>query len=282
MSFGTHTGGLGAMVNPTTRKAQIDIAHTLGHTMIGTAGDPVGGAGANLLANWEVAANNYNLVGAALAEEGLRYYLHAEQNNFNFFNDPRAPRASPGSHRLDWFAANTDPTLVLFEPDILHSYAGRARFPDPVDGSLWARRWTTGRRTPADPRLARQGRQPARAAAGPRREPVHADARSGRRRSRTRSCPARARSARATRSIPTPPSSATSASSTRSARRARDFCDRRDRQRPGPGGDPGRSLRHAKYSLQNMLGLRGGVKAQGKSTVADEATYESDSVEAAG
>ena len=31
-----------------------------------------------------------------------------------------------------------------------------------------------------------------------------------------------------------------------------------------------------------MLGLRGGVKPQGKSTVADEATYESDVVEAAG
>ena len=52
----------------------------------------------------------------------------------------------------------------------------------------------------------------------------------------------------------------------------------------GLGGatDPGRSLRHAKYSLQNMLGLRGGVKAHGKSTVPDEAIYESDTVEAAG
>jgi hypothetical protein len=26
---------------------------------------------------------------------------------------------------------------VNFEPDILHSYAGRARFPDPVNGSMW-------------------------------------------------------------------------------------------------------------------------------------------------
>ena len=116
--------------------AQIEIAHTLGHTMIGTAGDPVGGAAANLLANWEVAANNYNLVGAALAEEGLRYYLHPEQNNFNFFNDPAHPELSR-VHRLDWFVANTDPSLAWLEPDILHSYAGRARFRDPVDGSLW-------------------------------------------------------------------------------------------------------------------------------------------------
>ena len=50
----------------------------------------------------------------------------------------------------------------------------------------------------------------------------------------------------------------------------------------GQAPDPGRSLRHAKYSLQNMLGLRGGVKANGRSTVADEADYESNSVEAAG
>ena len=31
-----------------------------------------------------------------------------------------------------------------------------------------------------------------------------------------------------------------------------------------------------------MLGLRGGVKAHGRSTVPDEAIYESDTVEAAG
>jgi sugar phosphate isomerase/epimerase len=133
---GTHTGGLATMVDPAMRQEQIDIARILGYTIIGTAGDPVTGAGANLLANWQIAAQNYNTVGAALAAEGMRYYLHPEQNNFNFFNDPAHPELSR-VHRIDWFTDNTDPRLVFFEPDIFHAYSGRARFPDPVDGSLW-------------------------------------------------------------------------------------------------------------------------------------------------
>jgi sugar phosphate isomerase/epimerase len=135
-SAGTHTGGLSTMVNPTTRQTQIDIAHTLGHHMIGTAGDPVGGSGAFLLGNWQVAAENYNIVGQALRAEGLKYYLHPEQNNFNFFNDPAHPDLNR-VHRIDWFADNTDRRLVFFEPDTLHMFAGRARFPDPIDGRLW-------------------------------------------------------------------------------------------------------------------------------------------------
>jgi len=135
-STGTHTGGLAAIVNPATRQVQIDIAHTLGHTMIGTAGDPVGGAGANLLANWQTAAQNYNVVGAALAAEGMRYYLYPEQNNFNFFNDPAHPELST-VHRLDWFTENTDPSVVWFEPDLLHSYAGRAGFPGPSPATMF-------------------------------------------------------------------------------------------------------------------------------------------------
>ena len=44
---------------------------------------------------------------------------------------------------------------------------------------------------------------------------------------------------------------------------------------PGPASDPGRSLRHAKISAQNLLGFRKGVTKK-TSEVADEAVYESD------
>jgi hypothetical protein len=44
---------------------------------------------------------------------------------------------------------------------------------------------------------------------------------------------------------------------------------------PGPASDPGRSLRHAKISLQNLVGLRGGSKGHPNSSVADEAPLES-------
>ena len=45
-------------------------------------------------------------------------------------------------HRIDWFTDNTDPRYVFFEPDTMHTLAGRARFVDPVDGSLFdVNRW---------------------------------------------------------------------------------------------------------------------------------------------
>jgi hypothetical protein len=54
-------------------------------------------------------------------------------------------------HRIDWFTDHTDRRYVNFEPDIMHTLAGRARFPDPVDGSLFdVNGWFA--------RLARQGR----------------------------------------------------------------------------------------------------------------------------
>jgi hypothetical protein len=40
-------------------------------------------------------------------------------------------------HRIDWFTDHTDRRLVFFEPDTMHTLAGRARFPDPVDGTLF-------------------------------------------------------------------------------------------------------------------------------------------------
>ena len=280
-SVGTHTGGLAAMLNPATRQTQIDIAHTLGHTMIGAASDPVGGGAANLLANWQTVASNYNLVGAALAAEGLRYYWHPEQNNFMFFNDPAHPELSR-VHRLDWFVANTDPSVVWLEPDILHSYAGRARFRDPVDGSLWGALdfWKENSKRILAWHVKDGSRlvpPPTNPTANPftqvlQRTPTFQDA-------------ILAGEGSIGQGYPVDPDPAVVGFKTIfdevGEKGSRYYIVETD---SGLGGatDPGRSLRHAKYSLQNMLGLRGGVKAHGKSTVADEATYESDTVEAAG
>jgi hypothetical protein len=110
--------------------------------MIGTAGDPSGRAtlGDNPAnpnqIGWTEAARRANVVGGILAGLGMRWYWHSEQNAWQFFNDPDHPELSR-THRIDWWTANTDPSLVFFEPDIFHSYSGRARFPDPVDGSKW-------------------------------------------------------------------------------------------------------------------------------------------------
>jgi hypothetical protein len=280
-STGTHTGALGTMVNPAGRQAQIDIAHTLGHQMIGTAGDPVGGAGANLLANWQVAAENYNIVGTALAAEGLKYYLHPEQNNFNFFNDPAFPEGAH-IHRLDWFADHTDPSVVFFETDILHMYAGRARFPDPVDGSLFD---ALGFLESNEKRLVawhiKDGSRLSPAPAPPAnpftqttvRPPIFTGSPS------SNVDTIYSGEGSIGQGFPVDPDPAVVGFK----RLFDDFGAKgahwsivESDSGPGPAADPGRSLRHAKVSARNMLGLRDGLKPIRRSPVADEAGYESD------
>ena len=142
VSVGTHTGGLGAMVNPTTRQTQIDIAHTLGHTMIGTAGDPVGGAPPTCSPTGD-RGPELRARGHGAGRRGPAVLLAPGAEQLQFFNDPAHPELSR-VHRIDWWVANTDPSLAWLEPDILHSYAGRARFPDPVDGPLGSARLLEG------------------------------------------------------------------------------------------------------------------------------------------
>ena len=296
-SFGTHTGSLGSsltgnggasLYDPTTGglsaggQTQLDIAATLGHEMMGMAGDPTNAdtlANTATTAGWTEMAHRANVVGQALADHGIRWFWHTEQNGWRFFTTPGLER----THRIDWFAANTDPSLVGFEPDTFHSYSGRARFPDPVDGSLWDAFgfWQANshrlvgwhikdgsRLVPAPgpgvtPFTQVVERPPTFVGAPPQRTSVA-----------TPSTWARARSGRATPSTPTPLSSATSASSARSARRAPGSSSWRATTPSGPRR-PGRSLRHAKISIANLLGLRGGYKGNGQSTVVDDAEFES-------
>jgi len=137
-SVGTHQGGLG-MFNAATGQltaagqTQVANAQVLGHTMIGTAGDP---SSANTIAAWQTTCDTYNRMGQLLWETyGIKAYLHPEQNNWQFIADPSVPVADR-PHRIDFFVANTDPRYVFLEPDIYHMYNARGRFPNP-DGSLW-------------------------------------------------------------------------------------------------------------------------------------------------
>ena len=137
VAAGSHTGGLQQMVDPAYRQDQINRAHLYGYRMIGTAGNPgPGSPPSGLLADWQRWADQANTVGAALRAEGIKYFFHPEQDWFRFFADPAHPELSR-VHRIDWFTDNTDRRLVSFEPDTMHTLAGRARFPDPVDGSLF-------------------------------------------------------------------------------------------------------------------------------------------------
>jgi sugar phosphate isomerase/epimerase len=137
VSAGSHQGGLQQMVDPAYRQGQIEIARVLGHRMIGTAGNPFpGNPPSGLLADWQKAASDANMVGAALRAVGIKYFFHPEQDWFRFFSDPAHPELDR-VHRIDWFTDHTDPRYVFFEPDTMHTLAGRGRFPDPVDGRLF-------------------------------------------------------------------------------------------------------------------------------------------------
>lgn len=297
-SFGTHTGGLGSgltgtggnsMYNPTTGglsaggQTQLDIAAVLGHSMIGSAGDPTNLAtlaNSATTAGWTEMAHRANVIGQVLADNGIAWYWHTEQNGWQFFTTPGLER----THRIDWWTANTDPSLVNFEPDILHSYAGRARFPEPGTGALWDALgfWTTNSR-----RLVAWHVKDA-----------------------SRLVPAPAPGVNPfTQQVERPPTFVGNPSPTNIGRDViysgegsigqgypvdpdpgvvgykRIFDDVGEKgsrffivesdSSIGTAADPGRSLRHAKISIANMLGLRGGYKGNGRSTVTDDAEFES-------
>ena len=293
-SFGTHTGGLGnqltgtgnGLYNPTTGglspggQTQLDIAAVLGHTMIGTAGDPTGLAtlaNSATTAGWTEMAHRANVIGQILADQGIAWYWHTEQNGWRFFDDPGLTR----THRIDWWNANTDPSLVNYEPDILHSYAGRARFPDPVDGSLWdalgfwkanshrlvgwhvkdGNRIVPPTAPGVNPFTQTVQRPPlfvTGSAAGP--DVIYAGEGS------------------IGQGYPVDPDPAVVG-----YRRIFDEVGQKGSRfyivesdsGIGNAADRGRSLRYAKVTIANMLGLRGGALGNGRSDVADQAEFES-------
>ena len=148
-SFGTHTGGLGSSPARATRVQPDDgglsaagrpswtSPQTLGHTMIGTAGDPTGRRPsrnpATTASGWTEMARRANVIGQILADNGAPVVLAHRAERLAVLQHAGASGASA---RTGSTGGPRTPTrsLVLFEPDILHSYSGRARFPDPVDG----------------------------------------------------------------------------------------------------------------------------------------------------
>jgi len=287
ISVGTHTGGL-SMVDPTVRAAQITIAQTLGHEMIGTAGDPSGrstladGLNANgtVSRGWQFAADNYNAVGEILLAEGLKMYLHPEQNTFRTFDDAAHPELSQ-VHRLDWFADNTDRRYVFFEPDLLHMYAGRARFPASNGALFDAVGWLQRHEKRHVAWHAKDGSR----LAVPPAPGVNPFTQTIVRPPQFTGTPASnvdtiyALEGSLSRGYPVDPDPAVIGWKRifgEIGAKGSHYAIVESDSGPGPATDPGRSLRHAKISAANMLGFRGGVTTKAQSTVADEAVYESD------
>ena len=152
---------------------------------------------------------------------------------------------------------------MYFEPDTMHTLAGRARFPDPVDGRLFDVNAWYGRLAAEDRLIAWhvEGRRPGHPTAAPGTNPfTQQRARPG--------FPLNAGvdvvyvgegsiSRRATRSTPTPRCIGYSDQFDRFELSSPAWFHAESDSGPGPAAvDPGRSLRWAKVSAKYLLDLR--------------------------
>ena len=221
---------------------------------------------------WQTAADRANAIVAELAPLGMKWYWHPEQNSCRFFNDPAHPELST-VRRIDWWAENVPGSYLRAR------HPARSREPAPLPGGrrveVGLLRLLDDERAPHH-RLAREGRHADRSGHGAGREPVHRRRSSGRRPSPTRSSRSRDRSGSATPSTPIRRCPGSRSSSRTSAPRARTTCSSRATAGPARPRDPGRSLRHAKISAQNLLGLRGGTSAKHQSSSSEESPFESE------
>jgi sugar phosphate isomerase/epimerase len=111
--------------------AQCEIANILGFGHIGTGNDPTGTA---YLADWQAAADRWNILGQRAATHGLKLYTHNHDAAYNFLLDSGPldalgrPTRSTGTRRLEYFLANTDPAYVYLEMDIYWAHVAQYRW----------------------------------------------------------------------------------------------------------------------------------------------------------
>ena len=124
--------------------AACEIANILGFGHIGTGNDPTS---SNFLADWQLAAERWNILGARAATHGLKLYTHNHDAAYNFLIDTGPvdatgrPTRSSGVRKLEWFLQNTDPNYVYLEMDIYWAHVAQFRFPTytAADGSVVSR-----------------------------------------------------------------------------------------------------------------------------------------------
>jgi len=108
--------------------AQCEIANILGFGHIGTGSDPTGSA---YVADWELAADRWNIFGERAASHGLKLYTHNHDIAYSFLLDSGPldalgrPTRSSGIRRLEHFLANTDPSYVYLEMDIYWAHVAQ-------------------------------------------------------------------------------------------------------------------------------------------------------------
>lgn len=127
---GNH-GSIPSVINDTTL-SQFDLAcetaNILGFGHIGTGGDPTGSA---YQADWDAAAERWNILGERAAGHGLKLYTHNHDIAYSFLLDSGPldalgrPTRSSGIRRLEYFLQNTDPNYVYLEMDVYWAHVAQ-------------------------------------------------------------------------------------------------------------------------------------------------------------
>jgi len=108
--------------------AACEVANILGMGHIGTGNDPTGSA---YKADWDAAADRWNILGERAASHGLKLYTHNHDVAYSFLLDSGPldaqgrPTRSSGIRRLEYFLAHTDPAQVYLEMDIYWAHVAK-------------------------------------------------------------------------------------------------------------------------------------------------------------
>ncbi|MEV6981460.1 TIM barrel protein [Sphaerisporangium sp. NPDC051017] len=111
-----------------TFKRHLEIANILGMQHIGTGSDPTNSP---YKADWDVAADKWNALGAIARDAGLKLYTHNHDVAYSFLLDSGPldeqgrPTRSSGIRRLEYFLKISDPRVVHLEMDIFWAHVAQ-------------------------------------------------------------------------------------------------------------------------------------------------------------
>lgn len=111
--------------------AYMDTAKVLGQKYIGTGGDPTT---SNYKADWDAAAERWNILGERAATRGLKLYTHNHDDAYGFLLDSGPldaqgrPTRSSGVRKLEYFLDQTTRAHVHLELDVYWAHVARHRF----------------------------------------------------------------------------------------------------------------------------------------------------------
>ncbi|MFG2472974.1 sugar phosphate isomerase/epimerase family protein [Streptomyces canus] len=114
-----------------TFKRWLEIANILGMEHMGTGADPTN---TPYRADWDVAAQKWNTLGALACREGIKLYTHNHDSAYDFLLDggpldsQGRPTRSSGIRKLEYFLKVTDRKSVYLELDVFWAHVAQYKF----------------------------------------------------------------------------------------------------------------------------------------------------------